>query len=108
MSIEDKRFMKIANESIVLENGHYQLDLPFRKENTVMPNNKVIAEQRLANLKRKLKKNEHFQSEYTDFLSDVIDNGYAEVVPQEQLERKDGRVWYIPHHGVYHPQKSCV
>ena len=34
MSIEDKRFMKIANESIVLKNGHYQLDLPFRKENT--------------------------------------------------------------------------
>ena len=64
-----------------------------------MPNNKVIAEQRLVNLKRKFKKNEHFQSEYTDFLSDVIDNGYAEVVPQEQLEGKMEE-WYIPPHGV--------
>lgn len=61
---------------------------------------------RLSSLKRKFKRNETFHEEYKTFLSDVIEKGYAALVPQEQLSRKDGRVWYIPHHGVYHPRKG--
>lgn len=38
-------------------------------------------------------------------LKTKADKGYTKAVPQEQLRRKDGRVWYIPHHGVYHPRK---
>ena len=53
MSIEDKRFIKIAEQSITLKDGHYSLDLPFRKERPVMPNNYQVAEQRLIGLKRK-------------------------------------------------------
>ncbi|XP_039503038.1 uncharacterized protein LOC120459480 [Pimephales promelas] len=35
----------------------------------------------------------------------MLVNGYAERVPTEQSTRCDGRVWYIPHHGVYHSKK---
>lgn len=45
---------------------------------------------------------------YTEFLNEVINKGYAEVVPQQELKRKDGKLWYIPHHGVYHPQKQTI
>ena len=38
-------------------------------------------------------------------MSDVIDRGYAEKVPAEEATLKNGQVWYIPHHGVYHPKK---
>lgn len=40
----------------------------------------------------------------------LLEKGYAVKVPETQLARQDGRVWYIPHHGVYHPQKKklCV
>ncbi|XP_058624342.1 B-cell receptor CD22-like [Onychostoma macrolepis] len=34
----------------------------------------------------------------------MVNQGYAEKVPT--LERHDGKVWYIPHHGVYHPRKD--
>lgn len=46
-----------------------------------------------------------FHREYKDFMHKVIDKNYAEMVPDKELERKNGQVWYIPHHGVYHPQK---
>lgn len=39
------------------------------------------------------------------FMEDVIDRGYAERVPPEELQQSDGRVWYIPYHAVYHPRK---
>ena len=38
-------------------------------------------------------------------MKEMIDKGQAERVLDEELHFSDGRVWYIPHHGVYHPQK---
>lgn len=39
-------------------------------------------------------------------MNDLVNRGYAERVPEEDLERSDGRVWYIPHQSVYHPTKK--
>ena len=30
------------------------------------------------------------------------------MVPPAQVNRTDGRVWYIPHHGVYHPKEKTI
>lgn len=38
-------------------------------------------------------------------MEDVIAKNYAQKVPVEDLER---HVWYIPHHGVYHPKKKKI
>ena len=38
-------------------------------------------------------------------MKEMIDKGQAERVPDDELHLTNGRVWYIPHHGVYHPQK---
>jgi len=97
--------MKIVKDSANIVDGHYSLRLPFRKEDISLPNNRQVAEQRLSSLKRKILRNASFHEEYTNFLNDVINKGYAEEVPQGQLKRYDGKVWYIPHHGVYHPKK---
>lgn len=40
--------------------------------------------------------------EYTDFLENVINSDYAEKVPPDEL----GNVFYLPHHGAYHPRKG--
>ena len=29
-------------------------------------------------------------------------------VPDEDFSRNNGKVWYIPHHGVYHPKKHKI
>lgn len=108
MSVEDKKFMKCANSSVMLQDGHYILNLPFRSENPVLPNNRPVAEQRLLGLKKKFQRNEQFKKEYANFVSDIIDSKYAEVIPHEELKKTDGRVWYLPHHGVYHPKKKTL
>ena len=108
LSFEDKKFLKIADESATKKGGHYEMRLPFRNENLVMPNNKPVAELRAATLQRKLKRNDDFRTDYTTFMDAMLDNGYAEKVPDDQLSRSDGRVWYIPHHAVYHKKKNKV
>lgn len=35
----------------------------------------------------------------------MINKGYADQMPTHQLKGESGKVWYIPHHGVRHPNK---
>ena len=89
--------MKVTvTETIKKANWHYSIGMPLRNKNGVMPNHKCVTEQRASNLKRKLK----------TFMSDLLNKGYAVEVPEDEHNRNDGRVWYIPHHGVTHPQKG--
>ena len=37
-------------------------------------------------------------------MKNIIENGYAEKVPSMRRSERNN-VWYIPHHGVYHPKK---
>ena len=51
-----------------------------------------------------------YQDDYTTFMNEIIAKGYAEKVLKE-ASNNHGNVWYIPHHGVYHPKKPvkiCV
>lgn len=106
-SIEDQKFMRLVQDSAKLVDGHYQIALPLRSS-VAMPNNRKVAEQRIVNLKRRFKKDSSFHQQYTDFMNDMVTKGYAEQVPSDELARTDGRLWYIPHHGVYHPQKEKI
>ncbi|KAK0154050.1 hypothetical protein N1851_003872 [Merluccius polli] len=106
MSCEDRKFMETATSSIIFKNGHYHLPLPFRDKNVVLPNNYEVAAQRILNLAKKFNRDTAYAAEYKIFMDDVLGKGYAQKVPQERLQRNDGHVWYIPHHGVYHKQKK--
>lgn len=101
-SFEDKLFTQKVSSSLTFKDGHYCMDLPFRNESFQLPNNRSQAANRLVSLKRKMMKNEKFASDYRDFMSKMLDKGYAVKVSTEEVT---GRTWYIPHHGVYHPRK---
>lgn len=106
LSREDLRFMDMVTKSAKHINGHYHVALPLKNSNISMPNNRKVVEQRQGHLKRRLQRDPVFYEEYNTFINDLLDKGYAERVPDAELERSDGRVWYIPHHGVYHPTKK--
>ncbi|KAK0152604.1 hypothetical protein N1851_005873 [Merluccius polli] len=108
MSREDHRFMHIMEQSAVLQEGKYCLKLPFRKTEVCLPNNFAVARQRIQGLKKRFLNDKGIQQEYTRYMSKLIRDGYAEKVPQKQLHCKEGKVWYIPHHGVHHPRKGSL
>ena len=102
-SQEDKLFMKKVEKGTRLSDGHYEIPLPFRNENVVMPNNKSQVIKRADLQRKKMLKDPNYRKDYTTFMTDVIAKGYAEKVLSHSAE--EGKVWYIPHHGVYHPKK---
>ena len=86
--------------------GHYELRLPFKQELTKLPNNKEVALNQLVKLKRRLQHDSRYRKDYLSFMAEIIERGYAERVPAEDIPLNDGQVWYIPHHGFYHPKKN--
>ncbi|XP_030841821.1 uncharacterized protein LOC115924137 [Strongylocentrotus purpuratus] len=107
-SREDQRFLREMKRSTEHIDGHYQVGLPFKDRNVVMPNNRPQAEQRAAHLQRKFARQPQFHREYAGFMDKVLNKQYAERVPEDKFLREDGKMWFIPHHGVYHPQKQKI
>ena len=104
ISQEDLRFLSIMGKYIKLKkDGHYEMPLPFKKERPNLQDNKLCAIHRLRCLERKLKRNEQYYKDYNTFMEETITRGDAERVPDEEISKTPA--WYIPHHGVYHPQK---
>ena len=108
LSRDDLRFLNIVEDSVKhCEDGHCQISLALKNPCLKMPENRVQAERRALYLKRKLSRDAKFREDYVTYLEDVIrdHSDVAERVPLESLKRADGKVWYIPHYGVYHQKK---
>ena len=104
-SLEDEKFLTVMEETVCQKDGKYVASLPF-KDSTPLPNNRAMAERRALSLKRKLDSDEAYKEAYSEQVEKCFLKGYAEVVPMEQLDRSDGRVNYMAHHGVKHPTKD--
>ncbi len=105
-SKEDRRFIEIVKDGITYRNGQYEIPLPMKEKAASLPNNRVMALNRLKPLKKRLESNPKYRHDYVTFMDKVISSGYAERVPTNDRRIADDKpVWYIPHHGVYHPKK---
>ena len=67
-----------------------------------MPNNKPHAVDRLQSLNRRLDKDPALRDKYSHGIETL---GYAEKVPDDELDRHDNAVRYLPHHPVFHARK---
>ena len=66
---------------------------------------RIVALSRIMKLKQKLQSDTQYREDYVGFMQETIENGFAERGPSTEVSRNDKRVWYIPHHGVYHKKK---
>ena len=106
LSLKDRKFLSMVERETKVVDGHYQVPLPFRCNDVIVPNNKEQAIKRANWQKRKMLRDSKYRSDYVGFVNGIIAKGYAQRVPDELLMPKPGKVWYLPHHGVYHPRKA--
>ena len=103
MSQEDRRFLRLMEKEVKFVDGHYQLPLPLKDPDLKFPNNRQQVVQRAISLKRKLEKNPKMYEDYKDFMTTIVNKGYARKISDYTMNKD--QIWYIPHHGVYHPKK---
>ena len=89
------------------EDDHYQLPLLWRDDSCVLPDSKGVALKRLKGLKKRLQRDELLHKAYTEQMDATLNKGYAEKVPDEEINC-NRRHWYIPHHPVVTPKKTRI
>ena len=89
------------------EDDHYQLPLLWRDDSCVLPDSKDVALKRLKGLKKRLQRDELLHKAYTEQMDATLNKGYAEKVPDEEINC-NRRHWYIPHHPVVTPKKTRI
>ena len=106
VSAEKRQFIDIAeNGTHQRPDDHFEMPLPLMKQ-IHLPNNRNLALRHLDQLKHKMLKCDKYKRDYISCMTAVIEKGYAESVPSDELDDKPGLTWYIPHHGVYHPKED--
>ena len=106
VSVEDRRFLDKLSDGIHRRSdGHFETPLPF-KDNVKLPNNRAVTLKRLSRMKSTFPRDSQYREDYSRFMAEIITHVYAEPVPAEELTIAEGRTWYIPHHGLYHPKKA--
>ena len=104
LSCEDRKFIEIMEAGLNKNNsGNWEMPLPFRHKDTKMPNNRSQAVNRLNGLIRTLRKKPQMEKDYLEFMQKILNKGHAS--PVQPSNTQSGRVWYLPHFGVYHPKK---
>ena len=105
MSVEDRKFIQNMNSSLARnKSGSWEALLPVREKFNKLPNNQEDAVKRLRSTRRTLDKKPLMKQHYFDFMQKLLEKGHAEPAPKAELSSSSPR-WYLPHFGVYHPQK---
>ena len=103
MSDADQQALEVV-ETTTKHNGvRYIVGLPWISPDLKLPNNFSAAAKRFAMLERRFQKDTAFADRYKAVIEEYISLGHAQKMSADQPV--DGRVWYLPHHGVVNPQK---
>ena len=78
------------------------MPLPFRTR-PCLPDNRRVAMRRADHLERRFRSNDKYHQDYKAFMEGMLERGDAEKIPLDELDHKPS--WYIPHYGIYHPNK---
>ena len=77
--MNDFKVYRMLKSSIKLVDDHYELPLPWKYEDQIMPNNKNLALKRLNHLKRKLMRNSDLKQKYSIQIQTMLDKNYVEL-----------------------------
>ncbi|KAL4008122.1 hypothetical protein ACER0C_001974 [Sarotherodon galilaeus] len=105
LSAEDKSFLNIMHKEFAKDDANnWVAPLPFRHPRRRLPNNREQALTRLMSLWKTLKRKTKMKDHYVEFMKRIFDKGHAERAPPLKPHQE---CWYLPHFGVYHPQKPA-
>ncbi|XP_068206023.1 uncharacterized protein [Palaemon carinicauda] len=101
ISAEDRKWLEIIEKGVRTVGGSFEVPLPLRDNHGPLPETRDIALRRMHNLRKKLVKDGNYTKQYSAFMTEMQQKGYAGQV----TTARPGNVWCTLHFGVQHPDK---
>ena len=106
MSPKDVKIDKRTEETIRLENGRYQIGIPWKKDEPRLPQNWHMAANRLQTIEKALMKKPKVAQEYGRIIHDYEHKGYVRRVTNDDDTHGGG--WLLPHFPVVRLDKETT
>ena len=100
LSVEDRYVVSFWDKYSRFVDGHWQVPIPWKQNDFILPTNYNQAKARLLSLRSSLERKSQFH-QYDLEVKKLLDCKYAEYAPDDITHSK---TWYIPHHSV--PKKK--
>ncbi|GFU51818.1 uncharacterized protein TNCV_4817071 [Trichonephila clavipes] len=86
------------------DQGRYTVAMPLKEDPSCLGESRQTAIQRLNSLWKRLSRDKEYLSLYEKFLQEYEDLGHMREIKVDG----SGVAFYMPHHGVYRPEKSTT
>lgn len=99
MSQKDRVVYEETEKSIRVENGHYEVEIPWKENKNSLPDNSEMAKKRLVSTEKRLEKDLVIKQMYSDTIDSYIKKGYITkcgTIEQNKIDTK----WLLPHFPV--------
>ena len=107
LSVNDRKFLNIiGNNIIVNSDGNLETPLPLRDDEFKFPNNKFSVAKRQTNTISHIMRDPDKAEQCRIFMQRMIDSKHVEKLHPNEIEKDDGKVWYLPVFPVIHPKKK--
>ena len=103
-SVEDRQVIELWDDKTNFVNGHYVVSIPWREGRPCFRSSKLMCEKRPNYLIDKIAQ-KGLRPKYSENIEKMLVEGYAEHVPEAEIQLRDDSVWYIPHHPVLNVNK---
>ena len=100
--------VKLDDESIRTDDGHYQVPMLWKNESMKLPDNFSMALKRFKFLRTKLRNDPVLYKKYSETFTRYVSKGYARKLTREEASRTSNRTWYLPHFPVIRPDKAKI
>lgn len=107
-SPEDAEALQNFEQTVTFNDGHYQVELPWRHDSPPLPDNFRVAKKRFESLKRKLSADATLYTRYKNVMEDYLQQGICEDVPENAAESTETVKYYLPHHAVLRKENSTT
>ncbi|CAG7728139.1 unnamed protein product, partial [Allacma fusca] len=106
---EEEQFVAHFNQTTVrLDDGSYQVSLPFKNKEKALGESKQHALRRFYQVENRLNRNPHLKEQYVNFMHEYIQLGHMSLIPQSQLNINSDSSYYLPHHPVLKESSSTT
>ena len=101
-SRQDLRAEAILEKTTRRSGDRWETGLLWRDDVPLLPESYGMAQKRLQSMERKMDRNPAFSEAYCRKLDEYVEKGYASKLSEIPSSNK---TWYLPHFGVYNPNK---
>ena len=106
LTSDEKKALSQVQNSLKLVDGRYLLEVPWKNERPVLPDNYTMALERLENTELKLLKHSEMAQDYHATITPYLQQGYIPKLSNIEMKQVPG--WLLPHFPVFRPERQTT